>query len=168
MSLPYHPSPHPSLPPTRLLIHPLREQYRGEPMTVITITIYIYTISVFEKGNICRSRSDTCMDHIMNAWATCYKTRTTALYCMCGGVYRFTSLWNAEGPSMYTSAYAANTGGICQTHAFEPRLITMVTGLLASAYWPMLLWWPVIDSPPVGSHWLFASGWCIIMCGMLQ
>lgn len=33
------PSPRPALPPTRLLIHPLGEQYRGELTTVITIAI---------------------------------------------------------------------------------------------------------------------------------
>lgn len=113
----------------------------------------------------------------MNAWAICYKTRPTALYCMCGGVSKFTSVSrvdnssvplhaynhpqyrnNAEGPS---SAYGANTGDICHTHMHLNLLHANHHGygpfgfcLLANIIVMTRDW-----LPPVGSHWLFAPGW---------
>lgn len=64
-------SPHPSLPPTRLLIHPFREQYRRELMTIITLAISYNALKKKSAPNrkcIWKMEIENawCIDHIKN------------------------------------------------------------------------------------------------------
>lgn len=156
------PSPHPSLPPTRLLIHPLGEQYR-ELTTVISIAISynswkkkcvyvsmcINTFRSFRKGssNMYGSHYECIVHMLENLYNSsliyvrwCDRVHLTHIPIHIHSIqYRI----DAAGLSMYTSAYGNNTGGICHTYTYlNPGYSPWL-----QAFWLMLIGWNYCGDP---------------------
>lgn len=134
-----HRHPHP-----RLLTQPLWQQHSGEPPTVIgaTVTYCGLETSVCESGDssdpfyMCWSHHEY-VSHMIPGEDKCSPQCPPTVEEAC------------RGPIHVRRSTPSQREGHLP-HSFEPRLVTMVTRLSASPYWPLLSWWPVIDFSPGG------------------